>query len=64
MTRGPRLALRPALPGVRVGVVWRSLGLAVGLIRKDIKNLYVAGRASTGRVRVPLPLRLDEDAVR
>ena len=39
-------------------------GIAVEVIRKDIKHLHVSVHPPEGRVRVAAPLRLDEDAVR
>ncbi|MFZ2207303.1 MAG: SprT family zinc-dependent metalloprotease [Porticoccaceae bacterium] len=39
-------------------------GLAIEVIRKDIKNLHVGVYPPCGRVRVAAPLRLDDEAVR
>lgn len=39
-------------------------GIAVEVVRKDIKNLHVGVYPPCGRVRVAAPLRLDEEAVR
>ena len=39
-------------------------GIAVEVVRKNIKNLYVGVYPPDGRVRVSAPLRLDKDAVR
>jgi len=39
-------------------------GLAVDVVRKDIKNLHVAVYPPDGRVRVAAPLRLDDEAIR
>lgn len=39
-------------------------GLAVEVVRKDIKNLHVGVYPPAGRVRVAAPLRLSDDAVR
>src|SRR5215204_4834045 len=42
----------------------RVSGLAVDVIRKDIKNLHLAVYPPNGRVRVAAPLRIDDEAVR
>ncbi len=39
-------------------------GIAVEVVRKDIKNLHVGVYPPVGRVRVAAPLRLDDEAVR
>ncbi|WP_423926925.1 M48 family metallopeptidase [Candidatus Palauibacter sp.] len=39
-------------------------GIAVEIVRKDIKHLHVGVYPPEGRVRVAVPLRLDDDAVR
>jgi len=39
-------------------------GIAVEVVRKDIKNLHVGVYPPSGRVRVAAPLRLDDEAVR
>jgi len=39
-------------------------GMTVDVVRKDIKNLHVAVYPPKGRVRVAVPLRLDDEAVR
>lgn len=39
-------------------------GVAVEVVRKDIKNLHLGVYPPTGRVRVAAPLRLDDEAVR
>ncbi len=39
-------------------------GIAVEVVRKDIKNLHVGVYPPKGRVRVAAPLRLDNEAVR
>ena len=39
-------------------------GIAVEVVRKNIKNFYVGVYPPNGRVRVSAPLRLDKDAVR
>lgn len=39
-------------------------GLAVEVVRKDIKNLHVGVYPPAGRVRVAAPLRLSDDVVR
>ena len=39
-------------------------GIAVEVVRKQIKNLHVGVYPPHGRVRVAAPLRLDDDAVR
>lgn len=39
-------------------------GTSVEVVRKDIKNLHVGVYPPSGRVRVAVPLRLDNDAVR
>lgn len=39
-------------------------GISVEVVRKDIKNFYIGVHPPKGRVRVSVPLRLDDDAVR
>jgi len=39
-------------------------GIQVEIVRKDIKNLHLGVYPPNGRVRVAVPLRLDDDAVR
>lgn len=39
-------------------------GVSAEIVRKDIKNLHVGVYPPNGRVRVAVPLRLDDDAVR
>ena len=39
-------------------------GIPVDVVRKDIKNLHLAVYPPRGRVRVAVPLRLDDQAVR
>ncbi len=39
-------------------------GLAVDVVRKDIKNLHLAVYPPNGRVRVAAPLRVNDEAVR
>jgi len=39
-------------------------GLQVEVVRKDIKNLHLAVYPPQGRVRIAVPLRLDDEAVR
>ena len=39
-------------------------GVPVEVVRKDIKNLHLGVYPPTGRVRVAVPLRLDDEAVR
>ena len=39
-------------------------GLAVDVVRKDIKNLHLAVYPPNGRIRVAVPLLLDDEAVR
>lgn len=39
-------------------------GIAVEIVRKDIKHLHLGVYPPEGRVRVAAPLRLDDDAVR
>jgi len=39
-------------------------GLIVDVVRKDIKNLHLAVYPPNGRVRVSVPLRVDDEAVR
>jgi predicted metal-dependent hydrolase len=39
-------------------------GLQVDVVRKDIKNLHLGVYPPNGRVRVAVPLRLNDDAVR
>jgi len=42
----------------------RVSGIAVEVVRKDIKNLHLGVYPPAGRVRVAAPLRLDDEAVR
>ena len=42
----------------------RVSGLAVQIVRKDIKNLHLGVYPPNGRVRVAAPLRVSDDAVR
>ena len=46
------------------GVEIRVSGLAVQVVRKDIKNLHLGVYPPNGRVRVAVPLRVSDDAVR
>lgn len=39
-------------------------GLAVEVVRKNIKHLYVGVYPPGGRVRVSAPLRIDKDSIR
>ena len=39
-------------------------GIPVEVVRKDIKNLHLAIYPPNGRVRIAVPLRLDDEAVR
>ena len=39
-------------------------GVSAEVVRKDIKNLHMGVYPPNGRVRVAVPLRLDDDAVR
>lgn len=39
-------------------------GIPIEIVRKDIKNLHVGVYPPSGRVRVAVPLRLDDEAVR
>ena len=39
-------------------------GIAVEVVRKDIKNFYIGIHPPNGRVRVSAPLKFDDDAVR
>lgn len=39
-------------------------GLTVNIVRKDIKNLHLAVYPPDGQVRVAVPLRVDDEAVR
>jgi hypothetical protein len=39
-------------------------GLAVDVVRKDIKNLHMGVYPPNGRIRVAAPLRMDDEAVR
>ena len=39
-------------------------GVCAEIVRKDIRNLHVGVYPPHGRVRVAVPLRLDDDAVR
>lgn len=39
-------------------------GILVEIVRKDIKNLHLAVYPPNGRVRVAVPLRIDDEAVR
>jgi predicted metal-dependent hydrolase len=38
--------------------------LAVDVVRKDIKNMHLAVYPPTGRIRIAVPLRIDDEAVR
>ena len=38
--------------------------IRVDIVRKDIKNMHLAVYPPTGRVRIAVPLRVDEEAVR
>ena len=42
----------------------RVSGLAIQIVRKDIKNLHLGVYPPNGRVRVAAPLRVSDDAVR
>ncbi|MEK6697372.1 MAG: SprT family zinc-dependent metalloprotease [Candidatus Deferrimicrobiota bacterium] len=46
------------------GVEIRVGGLAVQVVRKDIKNLHLGVYPPNGRVRVAAPLRVNDEAVR
>ena len=46
------------------GVAIRVSGLAVQVVRKDIKNLHLGVYPPNGRVRVAVPLRVSDEAVR
>ena len=46
------------------GVKIRVSGLAVQIVRKNIKNLHLGVYPPNGRVRVAAPLRVSDDAVR
>lgn len=39
-------------------------GLAVDIVRKDIKNLHLAVYPPSGRIRVAVPLRVNDEAIR
>jgi predicted metal-dependent hydrolase len=39
-------------------------GLVVDVVRKNIKNLHLAVYPPTGRIRVVVPLRVNDEAVR
>ena len=39
-------------------------GIPIEVVRKDIKHFYIGVYPPSGRVRVSVPLRLDDDAVR
>ena len=39
-------------------------GLVVDVVRKDIKNLHLGGYPPAGRIRVAVPLRINDEAVR
>src|SRR5688572_9285773 len=39
-------------------------GMPIEIVRKDIKNLHLGVYPPAGRVRVAVPLRIDDDAVR
>ena len=39
-------------------------GMTVQVVRKDIKNLHLGVYPPDGRVRVAVPLRVDDEAVR
>lgn len=42
----------------------RVSGLAVQIVRKDIKNLHLGVYPPNGRVRIAAPLRVSDEAVR
>src|SRR5713226_7652171 len=46
------------------GLEIRVGGVAVQIVRKDIKNLHLGVYPPNGRVRVAAPLRVSNDAVR
>jgi predicted metal-dependent hydrolase len=46
------------------GRLIRVSGIPVEIVRKDIKNLHLGVYPPSGRVRVAVPPRLDDDAVR
>ena len=57
-SRSCRLSVTTSRHTVDVG------GIAVEVVRKEIKHLHVGVYPPSGRVRVAAPLRLDDDAVR
>lgn len=46
------------------GAEIRVSGMAVQVVRKDIKNLHLGVYPPNGRVRVAAPFRVSDDAVR
>src|SRR5437762_6185548 len=60
---------RPSLRSRRVNVAtdrhWIEVrGTPIEIVRKDIKNLHLAVYPPSGRVRVAVPLRVDDETVR
>jgi len=47
-----------------VKVLHITSNLSVDVVRKDIKNMHLAVYPPTGRVRIAVPLRIDDEAVR
>lgn len=47
-----------------VKVLKITSNLTVDVVRKDIKNMHLAVYPPTGRVRIAVPLRIDDEAVR
>jgi predicted metal-dependent hydrolase len=57
----------PYLGRIDMTTAWHQIkvsGLAVEVVRKDIKNLHLAVYPPLGRVRVAVPLRVSDEAVR
>lgn len=47
-----------------VKVLYIASNLSVDVVRKDIKNMHLAVYPPSGRVRIAVPLRVNDDAVR
>lgn len=47
-----------------IKVLYISTNLTIDVVRKDIKNMHLAVYPPSGRVRIAVPLRIDDEAVR
>lgn len=59
-----RLPEAPSQSGQGAETVLNVAGLAINVVRKDIKNLHLGVYPPTGRVRVAAPLVISDEAVR